>query len=216
MISAFLYDSVDEPMHQILPIAHMPKTGVKALDLRRRMAAVIFFRDPEKGCHSVGSALSLEDVTNRLGETDFQIRPSTDFENLRALVMLLDIVIGNGDFIAAQHSATTPTATTTANADREAADRKFDADIDSLTYRLKLIHGKILDSTLLSRKIAKASIDIVSKRLAYTVRTRPPPKTSIFDYGPKEDTSIPKQRAFMKNWAQKKAERNAATLANGN
>ncbi|KAI1760577.1 hypothetical protein GGR53DRAFT_509153 [Hypoxylon sp. FL1150] len=217
MISAYLHDSVGEPMHQVLPIVSMPKTGVKALDLRRRMAAVILFRDPEMGSHAVASTLALEDITNRLGEADFHIRPTTDYENLRALVMLLDIVIGNGDFIAARHSASTPTATGTANVDRDAADRKFDADIDSLTYRLELVHDKIHDSTLLSRKITKATIDLVAKRLTYAVRTRPPPKKSIYDFGlRKDDASVPKQRAFMKNWAQKKTERNTGALAGGN
>lgn len=204
-----------------MPIAHMPKAGVKALDLRRRMAAVVLFRDPEMGGRPVDSTLTLDGITDRLGEADFRVRPSTDFDSLRALVMLLDIVIGSAGFLAKKQRSTgvTPPATANAgaaNADREAADRRFDADIDGLTYRLKMVHDKIHDSTLLSRKIAKASIDLVAKRLTYAVRTRPPPKTSIFDSEPKEDASLPKQRDFMKNWAQKKAERNAAALANGN
>ncbi|KAI1779174.1 hypothetical protein F4818DRAFT_241263 [Hypoxylon cercidicola] len=214
VISSYLYDSVDEPVHQVMPIAHMPKIGVKALDLRQRMAAVVLFRDPDMGAQPVDSTMTLEDVTSRLDEADFRISPSTDFESLRALVTLLDIVIGSAGFIAKQHSIGTPTATSgSADNDREAADRKFDADIDVLTYRLKMVHDKIHDSTLLSRKITKASIDLVAKRLTYAVRTRPPPKTRIFDSEPKEDISIPKQRDFMKNWAQKKAERK---LANGN
>ncbi|KAF3063993.1 hypothetical protein GL218_02091 [Daldinia childiae] len=177
-ISSYLYESVDEPMHQAVPINHMPKTTTKLLDLRSAWQPW-------------------------LDSSDFRVGASTNFEDLRALIALLDIVIGNAGFIMQQHSGS----------GIEDVARKFDADIDVLTFRLKVIHDKIHDSTLLSRKVAKASIDLVAKRLAYAVRTRPPPKTSIFDSEPREDANIPKQRAFMKNWAQKKAERNNAAAA---
>ncbi|KAI1392436.1 uncharacterized protein F4822DRAFT_129471 [Hypoxylon trugodes] len=200
-ISSYIYKSVDEPLHQVIPISHTPTTTAKLLDLRRRMAAVTLFRDPELGSKPVDETLTLNDIMERLDSDDFRVGATNDFDNLRALVTLLDIVISGAGFLKRQHST------------NEDADRKFDADIDRLTFRLKLIHDKIHDSTVLSRKMAKACIDLLSKRLTYSVRTRPPPKTSIFDPEPKEDTNIPKQRAFMKNWAQKKAERNAAALA---
>lgn len=191
----------------------MPRTTSKLLDLRRRMAAVVLFRDTEMASRPVDETVTLDDIMDRLDSPDFRISATTDFDSLQALIALLDMVIGNADFIMQAH-------TTNGVQDvEESTRRKFDADIDGLTFRLKMIHDKIHDSTLLSRKVAKASIDLVAKRLTYTVRTRPPPKTSIFDPGPKEpkeDANLPKQRTFMKNWAQKKAERSAAVLANGN
>ncbi|KAI2782154.1 hypothetical protein F4815DRAFT_52784 [Daldinia loculata] len=202
-ISSYLYESVEEPMHQAVPISHMPKTTAKLLDLCRRMAAVVLFRDQGLSSRPVDESLALAHVMDRLDSSDFRVGASTNFEDLRALIALLDIVIGNAGFIMQQYSGSST----------EDAARKFDADIDVLTFRLKVIHDKIHDSTLLSRKVAKASIDLVAKRLAYAVRTRPPPKTSIFDSEPREDANIPKQRAFMKNWAQKKAERNNAAAA---
>ncbi|KAI0835433.1 hypothetical protein F5Y06DRAFT_299577 [Hypoxylon sp. FL0890] len=208
-ISSYLYESVDEPVNQVLPISHMPRTTSKLLDLCRRMAAVVLFRDTEMASRPVDETLTLDDIMDRLDSSDFRISPSTDYEALRALVVLLDIVIGSASFIMQAH-------TVNGVQDDEAARRKFDADIDALTFRLKLAHDKIHDNNLVSRKVAKASIDLIAKRLTYTVRTRPPPKTSIFDPEPKEDTNIPKQRAFMKKWAQKKAERSTAILANGN
>ncbi|KAI1408097.1 hypothetical protein F5Y13DRAFT_114744 [Hypoxylon sp. FL1857] len=208
-ISSYLYESVDEPVNQVLPISHMPRMTSKILDLRRRMAAVALFRDTELGYRPVDETVTLDDIMDRLDSSDFRISASTNYESLQALVALLDTVIGSAGFIMQAHMASS-------GQDVEAARRKFDADIDGLTFKLKLIHDKIHDSHLLSRKVTKASIELVAKRLTYAVRTRPPPKTSIFDPEPKEDTNIPKQRAFMKNWAQKKAERSAAVLTNGN
>lgn len=86
-------------------------------------------------------------------------------------------------------------------------DRQFDADVDALTFRLKVLHDKIHDNGLLARKEAKTAIDVVSKRLTYAVRTRPPVKVSIFDPQPsdREEADLPRQRDFMKNWAQRRA-----------
>ncbi|KAI1804804.1 hypothetical protein F4811DRAFT_552486 [Daldinia bambusicola] len=211
-ISSYLYQSVDDPMHQALPINHMPKTTAKLLDLRRRMAAVMLFRDTALSSRPVDESLTLAKVMERLDSDDFRVGPTTDFESLRALVAFLDIVIGDAGFIMQQHSGSSSSVKEKEDED-DVARNKFDKDIDALTFRLKVVHDKIHDSTLLSRKVTKASIDLVAKRLTYAVRTRPPPKTSIFDPEPREDANIPKQRAFMKNWAQKKAKRNNTAAA---
>ncbi|KAI0883778.1 uncharacterized protein GGS22DRAFT_166076, partial [Annulohypoxylon maeteangense] len=219
-ISSYLYEAVDGLSNQVVPINYMPKTATKHLDLRRRMAAVVFFQDTSFGRQPVDEALTLDTLIDRLEMPDFRISQTTDFEVLRALITLLDIVLSSGGFIMKRYLPTTTSVTADSSAqsgeeDRDAS-RKFDADIDGLTFRLKIIHDKIHDSTLLSRKVAKASIDLVAKRLTYAVRTRPPPKTSIFDPEPKEDKDLPKQRAFMKSWAQKKADRSAGSVVNGN
>ncbi|KAI0894122.1 hypothetical protein F4806DRAFT_131448 [Annulohypoxylon nitens] len=208
-ISKYVYELVDGPSNQVTPINYMPNTSFKHLDLKRRMAAVVFFRDTSLARKPVDEGLTLDVLTNRLDSPDFVVSQTTDFEELRALIILLDIVLGCAGFIMKQY--------TNADGDEEKdASRKFDADIDGLTFRLKIIHDKIHDSTLLSRKVAKASIDLVAKRLTYAVRTRPPPKTSIFDSEPKEDKDLPKQREFMKSWAQKKAVSNGDSSTNGN
>ncbi|KAH7037595.1 uncharacterized protein B0I36DRAFT_359270 [Microdochium trichocladiopsis] len=95
------------------------------------------------------------------------------------------------------------------------ANRRFDAAVDALTRRIEVLQNKIHDSNSPERKEAKTSLDALAKRLAYSVRTRPPAKTSIFDVhllrntvlgrkmkqDEEEQTELPKQRDFMKNWA---------------
>ncbi|KAI1077046.1 hypothetical protein F5B20DRAFT_572517 [Whalleya microplaca] len=222
-ICTYLYESVEENVLRVVPINYMPNTTSKALDLRRRMAAVTVFRDLSLGRLPVDDAITIEDVMRRLDEPDFRVTRSTDFENLRALVTLLDIVISKAGFMhphAHPHPHSTPpgnnttTNTNNSNGDNheeaEEADRLFDTRIDALTFRLKMVHDKIHDNTLLSRKITKAGLDAVGKRLTYAVRSRPPPKTSIFEPETRraeDDANVPRQRAFMRNWAQRKAER---------
>jgi hypothetical protein len=85
------------------------------------------------------------------------------------------------------------------------ATARFDAEVDRLCARLKALHDNINDNSLVSKKEAKATLDGVMKRLANTVRTRPPPKSSIFDEEKKAvDVNVPKQREFMKRWAAAK------------
>ncbi|KAI0013777.1 hypothetical protein F4779DRAFT_561300 [Xylariaceae sp. FL0662B] len=214
-ICSYLYESVEENVLRVVPINYMPNTTSKAVDLRRRMAAVTLFGvEAAMGGRPVDDVITIDDIMRRLDADDFQVSRTTDFENLRALVTLLDIVVGQAGFVHSTAGAETASA---AADDDDSADRRFDARIDGLTFRLKMVHDKIHDNTLLSRKLTKASIDAVGKRLTYAVRTRPPPKTSIFEPEPEDEMNVPKQRAFMKNWAQrKKADRGAAAaLANG-
>lgn len=201
----------------------MPRGNSKALDLRQRMAAAALFQDVSLSRQPVNEPLKLDAIMSRLDEDDFRVNGSTDFENLRSLVMLLDIVIDNASFLHPKEPqpaqaplpqkenhvvSSSTTTTTTTEAD-------FDTAIDRLTFRLKLIHDKIHDSNQLARKVTKSSIDLVAKRLTYAVRTRPPPKTSIFDLDPsssaaakQEDENAPRQRAFMKNWSLKRTMEN--------
>ncbi|KAI2615364.1 hypothetical protein GGR54DRAFT_297953 [Hypoxylon sp. NC1633] len=242
-ISLYLCEIVDGQAFQAIPISHMPKTTAKLQDLSRRMAAVVLFENPQMSRQPVDETLTLDEVMDRLDYDDFRVGQSTNFDTLRALATLLDIVIGGGGFIMRQYqtgkytprqqqqSQSNQPEKSQTGAELSAAEQKqakrerekeaaaraaaADASIDALTFQLKVIHDKIQDSTVLARKLTKASIDLVAKRLTYAVRSRPPPKTSIFDPEPgeKEDAYIPRQKNFMKNWASKKAEWNGAAAS---
>ncbi|KAK7756593.1 hypothetical protein SLS62_001430 [Diatrype stigma] len=218
-ICSYVLKCTDDTIQRLDPIISIPKSSAKLADLRRRLAATILFNDDETfGRHPTDSALEGEGhdaLLDRLEQPDFTIRPATDYEELRALVALLDIVVESGGFLRRRRRRRKHgdgDAGGGAREERDAADgdRQFDADVDALTFRLRVLHDKIHDNGLLARKEAKTTIDVVSKRLTYAVRTRPPPKTSIFDPQPpdREEADLPRQRDFMKNWAQRKAAAN--------
>lgn len=112
--------------------------------------------------------------------------------------------------------ASNATKSTAASGSKDEANTRFDTQIDTLTRRIEFLANKIHDNNSPERKEAKTSLDALAKRLAYSVRTKPPPKTSIFDMAvPGGNTALmrkmrtaeeeriegPKQRDFMKNWA---------------
>ncbi|CAJ2504226.1 Uu.00g116200.m01.CDS01 [Anthostomella pinea] len=258
-ICSYLYENIDDIVLRALPITLLPKATAQQLDLRRRLAAESLFHSPGMGSRPLEGVLTTEHIRDRLDEPDFKIRHSTNFEALRALIALLDIVIGDAQFMRSSPvpssdttATSTSTATTTPSGSRNnntnhnnktdenqnnnnhtkstttkprsnkepyssnkkpyhPTDRAFDTEMDALTFRLKAVHDAILDSNLVSRKEAKADIDALSKRLTYSVRTRPPPKTDIFDmYDEKKrreeeeaEEDKPRQRAFMKSWTKR-------------
>lgn len=207
----------------------IPSSTSYLVDLRRRIAAEALFRESGLGSKPVGPQLSLQKIYGRLKEEDFTgtQKTSFDFEQLRVLTTLLDIVLDRADFVQSSPTATETELpiTNTSNGNSEAtsatetepkqeirteleaeAEQNFNADIDALANHIKRIQDSIRDKD--SRKNVKLGLLGLEKRLRYAVRTRPAPKTHIFSSevaaGRDVDTNIPKQRDFMRHWALKK------------
>ncbi|RYP27322.1 hypothetical protein DL767_007746 [Monosporascus sp. MG133] len=209
-VCSYVLQSLDDTVLRAAALSSVPKSTARLADLRRRLAAAVLFSSP-----SFSSGADGFDVTNldlgaaavqqRLSRPDFAIRPTTDFEELRALVWLLDATVGDASCFLPPPP---PPDDKSPNDDGNKVERerrsRFDAEVDALTFRLRALHDGIHDNGLLARKEAKAAIDAVGKRLTYAVRTRPPAKTSIFDPPARDDVDLSRQRDFMKNWAQRR------------
>ncbi|KAI1755761.1 hypothetical protein F4782DRAFT_538228 [Xylaria castorea] len=219
-ICAYIYKSIDDLELKLTVLLSIPSSITHLVDLRRRIAAESLFDEPGLGSKAIDPYLSFERIRDRLDEDDFKStnRVDFDFERLRALTTLLDIVIDRAEFMrpaiiitdgtAGTKSATPPEAGSLPNPeDAAAAEQKFNAEVDILAARVKAIHDRIRDKA--SRKNVKLSLLGLEKRLRYAVRTRPPPRCEIFAFeGPSartgSDVNVPKQRDFMRQWAQKK------------
>ncbi|KAI1181114.1 hypothetical protein F4777DRAFT_525928 [Nemania sp. FL0916] len=230
-ICSYVYESIDDLELKVTCIISIPSSSLSLVDLRRRLAAESLFNRPGLGRKPIDSRLSFEKIRDRLDTDDFRStnRPNFDYERLRALTTLLDIVIDRAEFMRAgirraNGSAQAATTTSSSNpgptipaaqtrppnpcSSEADADRQFDAQIDVLATRVKVIHDKIRDKA--SRKNVKLSLLGLEKRLLHAVRTRPPPRREIFAFndenGPSAaaEANVPKQRDFMRQWAQKK------------
>lgn len=230
-ICSYIYENIDDVELRVTCILSIPSSSSHLVDLRRRIAAESLFKNPGLGSRPIDARLSFERIRNRLDQDDFRStnKLDFDFEQLRALTTLLDIVIDRAGFMRLPKTKTShnrrggggaplegtesSSSSSSSNADPEdaaAAERQFNADIDILAARVKTIHDKIRDKA--SRKNVKLSLLGLEKRLKYAVRTRPPPRKEIFasEGAPVRDpdANAPKQRDFMRQWALKrKAER---------
>jgi hypothetical protein len=187
MICSYLFTCVEEASQRSLAVNMLPMSP-RAIELKRRLATAALFCDQSLAGKHPDESSTLQSISTRISEPDFQITRATDFGELNSLISLLDVVLDDGSHLR-RHMP---------NPDDAAA---FDAKIDTLTAWLKANHDLVNDNALVSKKEGGLALDGIIKRLKYTVRTRAPPKISLFDPEPKEDSNIPKQRDFMKNWA---------------
>ncbi|KAM0323106.1 hypothetical protein ACHAQA_008956 [Verticillium albo-atrum] len=127
----------------------------------------------------------IKEAMHHLKDDDFHIKRKTNYVELRARIQLFDIALDDGSFDPSDLISDPVQA--------------FNADVDELAQQLRTIWGSIKDSgaAYLSRTEAKNSIDCVQKRLTYSVRTKPPPKQSIFDQPEKRGVVTEMQKDFM-------------------
>lgn len=142
-----------------------PDTGQRwLLDLKRRLAAVCLLDDPEYARRAPDRGIGIQALVDRLGSGVFLVTHETDYRELAAMLRFLDVTLADG-------------------LDRSVED--LDAQLDRLCHQVELIWRKIYASGAgqSSRLDAKTLADWIRDRIKYTVRTRPPPKTSIYDGG---------------------------------
>ncbi|KAF5228510.1 hypothetical protein FAUST_11024 [Fusarium austroamericanum] len=174
-------------------LACLPLSKARAHEMRRRLAVVFLFDDPALGrCHP-DDTVTIRGIIKRLDRSDFFVGPKTDFAELQANIILLNIAVDDGSF---------------APSDDPEHEKQFNKDIDELAVRLREIWRKINDSGMkLARTEAKSVIEWVEQRLAHSVRTRRKAKKSIFDLpGQKQDLCLPEQQNYMKNFLRKAPE----------
>ncbi|KAI1811077.1 hypothetical protein GGS20DRAFT_588901 [Poronia punctata] len=233
-VCSYIYENVEGLGLKMTAILALPGSTTPLVDLRRRLAAEALFTEPGLGGKPVGQQLSLEKINNRLKEEDFTARPKEDFdfENLRVVTTLLDVVIDRADFIHPSCKPTSTEAHSTGQNDNKAepilatdiglkkgssaeikaeeeAERIFNTHIDTLAKQIKAINDMIRDKD--TRKNVKLALLGLEKRLRQAVRTRPEARKDIFSSqltkNQAADREIPRQRDFMKQWALKKKEK---------
>ncbi|ODA78717.1 hypothetical protein RJ55_06099 [Drechmeria coniospora] len=168
----------------------LPVSNRRTHDLRRRLAVVFLFKDTSLGRYNGEDTVTLLGLTNLLAGDDFAINADTDFSELKASVIMLDMAIDDGS------------AASFDDAEEEAA---FNRQVDELASRLREIWRKINDSGMkLARTEAKSVVEWVQQRLSNEVRTRRMVKKSIFDLpGQGEEPSLPRQQDFVKRFLQR-------------
>ncbi|KAF7553031.1 hypothetical protein G7046_g7218 [Stylonectria norvegica] len=182
---------------RIHALAYLPISKAKVHDLRRRLAVTLLFDDPALGRYHPDDTVTLRGIIDCLAEDDFAVGPRTDFAELRASIILLDIAVDDGSFVAS------------GSPDDE---KKFNEEVDELAVRLRHVWRKINDSGMkLARTEAKSVIEWVQQRLSHSVRTRRKAKKSVFDIPGQDDPSLPRQQNFMKTFLKKPTDPASAT-----
>lgn len=168
----------------------LPVDSRRAHDLRRRLATAFLFEDSNLGGQDTSAHMTIRQLVDRLDQDDFAINAKTDFDELRASIIILDMVIDDGSFVPSD------------NADDET---RFNADVDELASKLRAFWTKINDTGLkLARAQTKSVVEWVQQRVSVSVRTRRKVKRDIYDTALGNDPFLPRQKAMMKEFLGKK------------
>ena len=162
-----IYHTTDDINLQLRLLRVLPAWSSRLGLCRKRLASAYFYKD---ACHirdSAESVIDLELISNQLQSTRFNITNATDFGELAAVINVLNIAIGCGDYPSPCNDQT------------EAA---FNTNVDILAMKVNSMFNAIIDTgaSHMKRTEAKEVLEGFQRRLEYAVRTRPKPKRLIF------------------------------------
>ncbi|KOS20062.1 hypothetical protein ESCO_005709 [Escovopsis weberi] len=184
---SLLHASIKEQFLRTNALLCLSPRNPASHDLRRRLAAAYLFDDPSIARQHPDDVITLRRAAELLEAADFAISKRTDFAELKARTILLDIVVDDGCAPAAEEAA-----------------RAFDADIDELARRLEKI-GKMIDDSgmRLERTEAKTALKWVQMRVLHSVRTKRQPRKNVYEGDVVSDASLPRQQEMMRNFVQR-------------
>ncbi|KAJ5657363.1 uncharacterized protein N7484_001012 [Penicillium longicatenatum] len=180
-----VYETFRDPEFQSRMLRHILPTTMWISRLRYRLAVAFLLRNPSPLVEPVQDVLDLQRLARSLvGDERFQVKAhKTKGDNyyggLTANAILLDIAIN--------------TALYDLRYKQENTDEEFNRAIDALAVQIKRIFSSIEDTgaSHLKRMLAKETLESVHYRMVYSVRSRPPPKKTVFEpYAKKTNGNI--------------------------
>jgi hypothetical protein len=173
-------------------IATLPATSLRQHDIRRKLALhILLDAPPDEEIDPTSPSTGVRLLLKIKKHPSFHISESTDYTTLHSLADLLDIAIDAGfsDFVFLSTegekvtSEAHPTLFSHTATPQSPAELSFNAQIDSLAARLRLICSKIRDAgtSHLKRTEAKSALERLVVRLECAVRTKPKPRKGAFE-----------------------------------
>ncbi|GIK06188.1 hypothetical protein Aspvir_001832 [Aspergillus viridinutans] len=171
------YNTFRDSVLQSRLLKHILPTSSRIAALRCRLALAFLTSDPARLTEAPDVMSDLKMIINLLKDRRFNINlykgkgnPEYDYGELGAVTALLNIAIDSG-----WSELAFPTRD---------AEKEFNADVDRLADRVKKIFVSIQDSgaSHLKRTLAKEALETLHYRIVYSVRSKPPPKKTLFGH----------------------------------
>ncbi|KAE9380179.1 hypothetical protein N431DRAFT_539854 [Stipitochalara longipes BDJ] len=174
-----LFECIDPPTLRLKIVDSISSITPRTHDLRRRLAMCFYFDDLSYARDHSHSMINLDAFIKRLDDPEFETNAQTDYRELTALILLLDIAVDDGRSINLDLSD-------------PAVEKEFDEAIEDFGATIKDIMRTIGNpgAAFISRIEAKEVLELVSQRVSDTLRSRPKPKQTWFDKAqgkPQED-----------------------------
>ncbi|CAG8334558.1 unnamed protein product [Penicillium nalgiovense] len=192
-VCATFYNTIHDVCIQSQIVHHILPTSPWFALIRCRLAVAFLLRSPSPLTESPEKLLDIKRITMLLLRDErFQVKrfkgiADYDWRELTALTALLNVAIDSSALELNFSSTQT--------------EKDYDAAIDRLAAQIKMIFCSIQDSgaSHVTRTVAKSELEALHYRVVYSVRSKPPPKTTIFESHVKErDGNI---RSHFSNFA---------------
>ncbi|KAI2715114.1 hypothetical protein CBS147332_4768 [Penicillium roqueforti] len=179
-VCATFHATIHDVCIQSQVVHHILPTSPWFALIRCRLAVAFLLRSPGPLTEPPGELLDIKRITLLLLRDErFQVRrfkgiADYDWRELISLTALLNVAI-DSSALALNFSSTQP-------------EKDYDAAIDRLAAQIKMIFCSIQDSgaSHVTRTVAKSELEALHYRIVYSVRSKPPPKTTIFESHVKE------------------------------
>ncbi|GKZ19250.1 hypothetical protein AbraIFM66951_011392 [Aspergillus brasiliensis] len=180
------FDTVKDATSQSRLVRHILPTSDWLALLRCRLAVSFLTNDTSPLSEPPEELIDLKRITSILNQQRFDVKwykgkgqHDYDYGELGAVTILLNIAIDSG-----RYEVDFP---------NKEAEKEFNAAVDALSDRLKIIFTSIEDSgaSHLKRTLAKEAIEALHYRVVYSVRSKPRPKKSVL--------GVPEERRENKN-----------------
>ncbi|CAP99725.1 hypothetical protein EN45_004110 [Penicillium chrysogenum] len=192
-VCATFYNTIHDVCIQSQIVHHILPTSPWFALIRCRLAVAFLLRSPSPLTEPPEKLLDIKRITMLLLRDErFQVKrfkgiADYDWRELTALTALLNVAIDSSALELNFSSTQT--------------EKDYDAAIDRLAAQIKMIFCSIQDSgaSHVTRTVAKSELEALHYRVVYSVRSKPPPKTTIFESHVKErDGNI---RSHFSNFA---------------
>lgn len=168
-ISTKIYSFVEDSTLRLQMLQNIPSSSPQLSDFRRRLALAFFFENEDYLCKASKDLIDMKAIARQLRKPRFKIRNDTDYTELAALVAILNIGFDNGN-------------PPLPGSDKQKSDH-FNRWIDSLSDCIHAMFSHIVDTgaSHMKRTQAKQVLELFHSKLLYDIRTKPKPKTMMFE-----------------------------------
>lgn len=168
-ISTKIFTFVEDSTLRLQMLQNIPSSSPQLSILRRRLALAFFFENEDYLSKASDDLIDTKAISRQLRKPRFKIRNDTDYTELAALVAILNIGYDNGN-------------PPPPGSDKQKIEH-FNRRIDSLSDSIHAIFSHIVDTgaSHMKRAQAKQVLEIFHSKLLYDIRTKPKPKTMMFE-----------------------------------
>ncbi|KGO69715.1 hypothetical protein PITC_054160 [Penicillium italicum] len=179
-VCATFYATIHDVCIQSQIVHHILPTSPWFALIRCRLAVAFLLRSPSPLAEPPEKLLDIKRITllllrdERFKVKRFKGIADYDWRELTSLTALLNVVIDSSALELNFSSTQT--------------EKDYDGAIDRLAAQIKTIFCSIQDSgaSHVTRTVAKSELEALHYRIVYSVRSKPPPKTTIFESHVKE------------------------------